>query len=195
MIEKKKKSLELGIQKRKGYFFMPKEEGGLNKPKRERKKVICKECGKEVGNLAAHLRSHKMTLIDYLEKHDTYEFWMREIVNFLDKFYIEGCYRKLFLQYDMNSGQAYTISIADNIKHNENQIVKHYEGDLAQMQLKRKYPLNTGDIRKHVEGKIAYGVKFRPTSSKLIGLDIDVRNTEVLRAIHDRLIISIHAPM
>lgn len=66
--------------------------------------------------------------------------------------------------------------------------MQHYEGNLPEMQLKRKYPLNAGDLRKHIEGKIAYGVKFRPTSSKLIGLDIDVRSTEVLRAVRDRLI-------
>lgn len=60
-----------------------------------------------------------MTLIEYLEKHDSYEYWMKETVNFLNDFYIEGCYRKLFLQYDMKTGQTYTVSIADNVKHNQ----------------------------------------------------------------------------
>lgn len=163
-------------------------ENILNKPKKERKKVICKECGKEVGNLAAHLRTHKMTLIGYLEKHDSFEFMMKEVVNFLDKFYIDGCYRKLFLQYDMQSGQAYTVSIEDNLKSNEEQIIKHFNGELSEISLKRKYPLNTSDLRKHIEGRIAFGVKFRPTSSKLIGLDIDVRDTSILKMVHDRLI-------
>lgn len=135
--------------------------------------LLCKVCNKKFKRLtASHLKTHGLTYDEYLKKYEgeVYEKKQQQqaIIDFFNEFYISVRYK--FLKYLPNrKGLPITIDTRDNKEINSK------EGSKL-----REYPLCDSDLIAHLEGRETIGIFFPNNYTKLIGLDVDVPDTDLL---------------
>lgn len=123
----------------------------------------CKICGQDFKKItASHLKSHKITFDEYLKKYEKEQYSEKELIKFLNNFYITVKYR--FLQY--SNGQAYTITKGEN----------------------RSWGLCDSDIKEHLQGSKTIGIYFPKDYTNLIAFDIDIEDIDLLNKLYSTLI-------
>jgi len=131
----------------------------------------CEICGNEYKRLTqSHLNAHNMTVQEYNAIYNKGKYRLKKLCNFINDHYIT--IRKKWLLFTMNNNIT-TIDINKN----------------AKLKQGRRFPLNDGDIMKHLNGDYTLGVYFmrEPNKSKFIGLDLDIIDTELLERIFNAL--------
>lgn len=145
--------------------------------------VKCEICGNEYKGLThSHLKAHNITFQEYntLYKPETpEEKRLKKITNFLNVHYITVRYR--WLLYLSGRDTPITIDKYKNKAKNKDM----NPGDKK----KRTYSLSDSDIKRHLNGFYTLGVFFmhEPNESKFIGLDLDIKDTELLERIFTAL--------
>ncbi|HCQ5694842.1 TPA: hypothetical protein OLZ61_004121 [Clostridioides difficile] len=117
----------------------------------------CKVCGKSYKKVtASHLKTHDITLEEYLKLYKKEEYKERKIVQFLMENYVSQSDKFKFLYYSAGKdAQCSTITVTQGSK--------------------RKFPLGEGDIRKHLRGLSSIGIyPLCKTETRLIAFDIDI---------------------
>lgn len=124
----------------------------------------CKVCGKEFKKLtASHLKSHGLTFDEYLEKYEKEKYVDKELIKFLNDFYIKVRWK--FLEYSNNR----TFTNGKN---------------------KRGWGLTDSDLKDHLRGSRTIGVYFLKECCDLIGFDIDVNHENEKISKEEALLIS-----
>lgn len=136
--------------------------------------MLCKVCNKQFKRLtASHFKTHGLSYDEYLKQYEGEVYEQRQeqqaIIDFFNEFYITVRYK--FLKYlPSKEGRPITVDIYKNKEINENEGSKKL----------REYPLSEGDLKAHLEGKETIGIFFPNGFTKVIGLDIDVPDTDLL---------------
>jgi len=131
----------------------------------------CEICGVEYKRLTqSHLKAHNIALQEYNELYEPEKYQLNEMLNFINDYYITTRYRWLLYT---RKGDTITVDVFKN----------------AETKQGRTYKLNDGDIKKHLNGKCTIGIYFmkEPDASKLIGLDLDIMDTDLLERIFTAL--------
>ena len=130
----------------------------------------CEICGVEYKRLTqSHLKAHNTTIKEYNTMYKP-ENIQSEKLHFINDLYITSRYR--WLEYQ-GTGKPVTIDKYKNKK----------------MKKGRTYGLQDSDIKKHLTGACTLGIYFmkKPDKSKLIGLDLDIMDTDLLERIFTAL--------
>jgi len=131
----------------------------------------CEICGVEYKRLTqSHLKAHNITIKEYNAIYEPEKNRLKKRTSFINDYYISPRYR--WLEYRGN-GEPVTVDIYKN----------------AERKKGRTYKLNDSDIKKHLNGEYTIGIYFmkEPNASKLIGLDLDIMDTDLLERIFTAL--------
>jgi len=122
--------------------------------------IKCEICGKEYKKLtASHLKTHNITYDQYLKQYEFDKYYLKRGAELLDDLYITV--RNSWL-IQLNSGYK-------TMKKGRN----------------RKWNLQTSDVKAHLEGKQTIGIFFPQNKSKVIGLDLDEEDEELLERVYE----------
>jgi hypothetical protein len=135
--------------------------------------MLCKVCNKKFKRLtASHLKTHGLTYEEYLKEYEGEAYQKKQqqkaIIDFFNEFYITVRYK--FLKYlPSREGKPITVDVYKNKEINKEEGTK-----------RREYPLSDSDLQAHLEGKETIGIFFPSGYTKLIGLDIDKPDKDLL---------------
>lgn len=135
--------------------------------------MLCKVCNKEFKRLtASHIKTHGLTYEEYQKEYESEAYDEKQkrevVIKFFDDFYITTRYK--FLKYlPSKEGAPITVNVHDNKALNDNEGTK-----------RRTYHLTESDLHAHLQGKETIGIFFPNGHTKLIGLDIDRNDKDLL---------------
>ncbi|NUC20405.1 hypothetical protein HUC00_28655 [Bacillus mycoides] len=135
--------------------------------------MLCKVCNKEFKRLtASHIKKHGLTYEEYQRQYESEAYDEKQkrevVIKFFDDFYITTRYK--FLKYlPSKDGAPITVNVHDNKALNDNEGTN-----------RRTYYLTDSDLHAHLQGKETIGIFFPNGFTKLIGLDIDRNDKELL---------------
>jgi len=122
--------------------------------------VKCEICGKEYKKLtASHLKTHNITYDEYLKEYEFDKYYLKRGAELLDDLYI-------------------TVRSSWLLQTKNSYITLKKGRD-------RKWSLQTSDVRDHLEGKNTLGIFFPKGKSKVIGLDLDEKDEELLERVYN----------
>lgn len=144
----------------------------------ENKLVKCPYCNMEFKRITPkHLEKHNVTYNEYLKEHEPIKYMENLLISFFDDYYIT--FRSKYLLYSTD-GKTYTVNAnkpVEKIDELTGEVIEHKPLKLCKKQLQQ-----------HLRLKETIGVFFPTVGTKLIGLDLDINDTEALNKIYNTLV-------
>lgn len=146
-----------------------------NKEKED--KVICPYCGKGFKRITAnHLAKHGIEYNTYLKEYMPATYMENLLIKFFDDYYIT--FRSKYLLYPPN-GNTYTINV--------NKPVEKVDNDTGEVITYTPQKLIKKQLQDHIRMKATIGIFFPTIGTKIIGLDLDIPNTDALNKVYTYL--------
>lgn len=140
--------------------------------------IKCPYCGKEYKRITPkHLEKHGVTYNQYLKEYSPIKYMENLLIDFFDNYYIT--FRSKYLLYSLD-GNTYTI--------NANKVVQHTDEVTGEYTEYKPLKLCKKQLQQHLKLKETIGIFFPSVGTKLIGLDLDINDTEALNKIYNTLV-------
>ena len=144
----------------------------------EEKLTICPYCGKGFKRITSnHLKKHGIEYNTYLKEYYPIKYMENLLINFFDEYYITV--RSKYLIYPSN-GSTYTVNASKTLEK-----IDEITGEVIEY---KPLKLCKKQLQKHLRLKETIGIFFPNVGTRLIGLDLDINNTDALNRIYNCLI-------
>lgn len=128
--------------------------------------ATCQICKREFTKLnAPHVKTHGLTMDEYYQQYDKEKHREQILLKFFKEHYITIKYR--YIKY---ISDKLTCTVDTRAKTE-----------------KRRFPLSDTDIRAHIRGDYTIGIYFPSEYTKFIGLDLDVKDIDMLSSVFTAL--------
>lgn len=136
-------------------------------------KIICPYCGKEFKRITKnHLDKHGVSYDQYLKEYQPIRYLENLLIKFFDDYYIT--IRSKYLVYPP-TGDTYTISTSN--------ITERVDKVTGEVKEYKPLPLCKKLLQNHIRQKETIGILFPTMGTKIIGLDLDIKDTGALERV------------